>query len=207
MYSLVERYGVHCIYHGSFALKLILGVLACILGAHSTYLPMSLFICLSSCLVAAPLGLFGVTISELVDEHRTYVIKAGRKDEPSVAGMYQSTHALFAKPCNSIGPVIAVLVLGPTSIETSRASGGAHDHGAHAHSHGAHPSDSLAAAPSSHSDAAGIHHASNLAASSFAACFWLVSLTPVITALIQGKRHKDKQPTIASADRYQPLCR
>ena len=39
--------------------------------------------------------------------------RAASSSEPSVAGLYQSTHALFAKPLNSVGPILAAFALAP----------------------------------------------------------------------------------------------
>jgi hypothetical protein len=47
----------------------------------------------------------------------------GTRDE-LVAGRYQSTHALFAKPCNSLGPILVTLVLPATGSGGDGGGGG-----------------------------------------------------------------------------------
>ena len=125
LYSVVERRGVAPIYTASFYLKASLAVLAMAVGRTAAPGLLPWLLLLSGCVVAAPLGMFALAISELVDEHRLRTIESGRGDDPStmlVAGRYQSTHALFAKPCNSLGPMIAAFVL-PSSGDAPHGPG------------------------------------------------------------------------------------
>ena len=67
-----------------------------------------------------------VTLSEQGRAIPVRTIELGRGDDPStmlVAGRYQSTHALFAKPCNSLGPMIAAFVL-PSSGDAPHGQNG-----------------------------------------------------------------------------------
>ncbi len=114
LYSVVERRGVALIYTASFYLKGSIALVAMAFGRTAAPGLLPWLLLLSGCVVAAPLGMFALAISELVDEHRLHMIESGRGDDPSkmlVAGRYQSTHALFAKPCSSLGPIIAAFVL------------------------------------------------------------------------------------------------
>ena len=126
LYSVVERRGVAPIYTASFYLKASVAVLAMAVGRTAAPGLLPWLLLLSGCVVAAPLGMFALAISELVDEHRLHSIESGRGDDPStmlVAGRYQSTHALFAKPCNSLGPMIAAFVLPSTGDAPHRHNG------------------------------------------------------------------------------------
>jgi hypothetical protein len=154
LYTAVENVGIWPIYFYSFVIKGVAAMAFLLLGAGSSYIPM--YLTLSSCCVAAPLGLFGVSISELLDEQRAYKITRGRGGEPSVSGLYQSSHALVAKPINSIGPVVAALVLGPaTGLQNTNTT------------------------------AADIEKAGDIS-QRVLACFWLITLGPLVCAAIQS---------------------
>jgi Na+/melibiose symporter-like transporter len=129
LYSVVDRVGVAPVYRASFLIKIALSALAIFVAVFlpgdsylgSVALPAMLV--LGSVVVAAPLGMFALTVSELVDEQRYEEARSSAAvvgDGRLVAGRYQSTHALFAKPCNSLGPIIVSLVLPGTSIGTGR---------------------------------------------------------------------------------------
>lgn len=142
LYSVVDSIGVAPVYRASFLIKIALSVLAIVVAVSSPadshlkslFLP-AMFI-FGNVVVAAPLGMFALTISELVDEHRYEEAKSSATvaavigDGKLVAGRYQSTHALFAKPCNSLGPIIVSLVLPESGIGTGRSSQ-ATQHGRH----------------------------------------------------------------------------
>lgn len=77
LYSVVDRIGVAPVYRVSFFLKICISLFAMMLGrTAASFLPW-LFV-MSTIVVAAPLGMFALTISELVDEHRFHSINAGR---------------------------------------------------------------------------------------------------------------------------------
>ena len=112
----------HQVYLYSFVLKAGLAALLLLLGSHSVLLPA--YLLLASACVAVPLKFFGMMMSDLVDEQKATVVSrrqaregvagaAAAAAEPSTAGLYQSTHALFAKPLNSLGPILASFALAP----------------------------------------------------------------------------------------------
>ena len=121
LYSVVEKVGVAPVYHKSFVIKISLSLLAWAAVASDDgagtgrllRIALPWLFVLGSVVVAAPLGMFAVTISELVDEHRYHTRSAPATTTGGnlVAGRYQSMHALFAKPCNSLGPIIVSLAL------------------------------------------------------------------------------------------------
>lgn len=140
-----------------------------------------------------------MTISELVDEHRVLHQQqqqgAGAEAmrlPPSVAGLYQSTHALFAKPCNSIGPVVAALVLGSDAATKGR--------------HGHAPKLEGGATTSTVHGGDVAPPSSSVADVAVSACFYLVCLAPMISALVQwaawrgyslkGRRLQEVQATM-----------
>ena len=132
LYSVVDRVGVAPVYRASFLIKIALSALAIFVAVFlpgDSYLgrvALPAMLVLGSVVVAAPLGMFALTVSELVDEQRyeaarsSAAVAAVVGDGRLVAGRYQSTHALFAKPCNSLGPIIVSLVLPGSGIGTGR---------------------------------------------------------------------------------------
>lgn len=139
LYSVVDRVGVAPVYRTSFLIKIALSVLAIGVAEYSpgdSYLESvalpAMFV-LGNVVVAAPLGMFSLTISELVDEHRYEQAKLSAAVAPLiwdgrlVAGRYQSTHALFAKPCNSLGPIIVSLVLPGSGFGTGHSTATEHE--------------------------------------------------------------------------------
>jgi Na+/melibiose symporter-like transporter len=116
-YIPIRRIGYHKVYMWLFVSNFALSLLCLLLASPSHPWIILLFIIIYSVLTGAVQSAgFHLAMSDMVLEMKHQHYFAGRRDEPSLAGLFMGANALLCKPMESLLPVVSAIFLDETSF-------------------------------------------------------------------------------------------
>lgn len=116
-YVPIRTMGYQKVYMGLFATNLGLSMLCWLFASPSHPWIILGFLIIYSVLTGAVLSAgFHLAMSDMVLEMKHQHFLAGRRDEPSLAGLFMGANALLCKPMESILPIIAATFLDETTF-------------------------------------------------------------------------------------------
>ncbi len=125
LHDYVEKNSAYNVYLFAFICKIVFAAICLLLGP-TLWLPVILFLFINRVATSLPLGFFSLTMADLFDEYKFKKVDGQRRSAAkdreaglydgehkieNVYSMYWGCHALFAKPLNSVGPMIGTYVL------------------------------------------------------------------------------------------------
>jgi len=105
LYSYVSRYGVWGVYNSSFYVRLAACVV-CFFASRQSPNAVPIFIAVNFLTTAITIGFFSIAIGDIIDEFKASTLSDRGLPVNSYSSLFYGTHAVFAKPFNSFGPIV-----------------------------------------------------------------------------------------------------
>jgi Na+/melibiose symporter-like transporter len=116
-YIPIRRIGYHKVYMWLFVANFALSLLCLLLASPShPWISLGFLIIYSVVTGAVQSAGFHLAMSDMVLEMKHLHFLAGRRDEPSLAGLFMGANALLCKPMESLLPVVSAIFLDETSF-------------------------------------------------------------------------------------------